>query len=200
MNELIFSCSDTLPQPGTPECATDYGERVVTIYLSKTPVSTSQNVPSASDFSIAFDAGSLTIIRGIVNGHKIFLGEHEIEVNFKEWRDKEYRVEGRIRLIDEDVARAAEKLSIYSELIMYYVTEKEYCFGPYEASTNFTLIQTEGKGNPAYIGFHFDFVDIGIDYSNFDFNYDRVPFDTESITVDSTIITVDSTLITADRI
>jgi len=177
MTELLYNCADTLPQPSTPTCATDYGERVVTIVLAKTPISTSQNVPSASDISAAFDAGTATIIKGISNGHKVFLGETEIEVIHKEWFDKQYRVEGNIKLVSESIARATEQLSRYPELIMYYVTEKEYCFGPYESNPNFTLIQTEGKGMPPFIRFNFDFIDTGIDYANYDASYDRIPYD-----------------------
>jgi len=200
MNELIYSCTDALLQPTTPVCGTDYGERIVTIVLAKTNLWS--DVPTANEINIAWTAGTATIIKGIVNGHRIFTGSTEIEVIHKEQVDKAYRIEGRTRKIDEEIARAAEKLSRYPVLYCWYITEKNYCFGGYEVYPDFSLRILEGKGIPTYISFTFDFIDLGIDYSDYDITYQYMPQYAEvgSVTADSTLITVDSTIITSDRI
>lgn len=169
MNDLIYSCTDSLPQPSQPVCATDYGERVVQVIFSKTAVSCTGNVPLASDFNAAYS--DLSIFKYITNGHRIFLGETEIEWHNKEWYDKEYRIEGKIRRVNESTARAAEKLSRYASLYMYFFTEKNYCYGPYYAQPNFTLIQLEGKGRPPYIAFNADYIGHGVDYAQYDSGY-----------------------------
>lgn len=198
MNELLYSCSSALAQPATP-CAADYGERVVTIVLSKSMLWA--GVPTASDINLAWTGGSATLYQNIVNGHRVFLGEKEIEVVHKEWVDKEYRIEGRTRRINEEVARATEKLNRYPVLYVWYITEKNWCFGGYECSSNFSLRILEGKGVPPYISFNFDFVDAGIDLAAYDAQYQYMPqyVETGSVTSDSTFITVDSTFITSDQ-
>jgi hypothetical protein len=172
MNELIFSCTDDLAQASTPTCGTDYGERVVKIIFSKTKVSTSGNVPTASDFNASYS--SLSIFESIVNGHRTFLGETEIEWHHKEWFDKMYTVTGKIRRVNDSVQRAAEKISRYSNLYFYFITEKNYCFGPYYSQPSFNLVQFEGKGTPYYLDFKVEYVGSGIDYSNYDEDYDSL--------------------------
>jgi hypothetical protein len=197
MNDLLYSCTADLEQPITPVCATDYGERIVTIILSKTQVPTSGNVPSPSDFVAAYS--SIAIYKNVVNGHRIQTGETSIDWNVTETYDKQYRVEGRIRRLNQNLARATEKLARYKNLYLYYITDKSYCFGPYYSQPNFNLIEMEGKGNPPYLQFWCDFVGSGIDYNNKDNAYSNI-YDPGSITVDSSLITVDSTTITVDSI
>ena len=200
MNDLIFSCTDGLPQAEMPTCATDYGERVVQIVFAKTAVSCTGNVPLASDFNAVYD--TLTEFKYITNGHRVFQGETEIEWHNTEWHDKEYRVEGRIKRINADIARAAEKLNRYHNIYFYFFTDKNYCFGPYYAQPNFNLIQIEGKGQPPYIDFHVDYVGHGVDYSAYDSLYGSlhdsgaegsITFDRTDTTFDSTVITWDAT-------
>jgi hypothetical protein len=196
MNELLYSCSESLPQPATP-CPGDYGERVVTVILAKSLLWS--GVPTPTEISEAWTAGTVSIFTNIVNGHRVFLGEQEIEVIHKEFKDKEYRIEGRTRRLDEATSRAFEKLDRYPVLYVWFITEKNWCFGGYECSTNFSLRIIEGKGVPPYVAFHFDYIDLGIDLAAYDANYADVP-QSPSITVDSTTITVDSTIITVDSL
>jgi len=198
MNDLLFSCTDTLPQPTTPVCGTDYGERIVRVLLSKSIISCAGNVPTAEEFNLVYD--TLTDFNHVTSGHRTFQGETEIDWHNKEWFDKTYRVEGRLRRVSEEIARAAEKFNYYHVVYMYYITEKNYCFGPYYAQPNFTLLQLEGKGSRPYISFFIDYVGNGIDYSQYDSGYDNLYDSVGSITADSTLITVDSTYITSDRI
>jgi hypothetical protein len=195
MNDLIHSCASALDQAVTPSCGTNYGERITTVILSKTKVSCAGNVPTAAEFSTSYS--SIVIYKNIVRGHRITKGATEIQWNVTERYDKEYRVEGRIRRLSGSLVRTTEKLDRYPNLYMYYITDKNYCFGPYNATSNFDLIELEGKGVPPYLKFWFDFVGNGIDYSNYDSNYNNITGD--NITADSTTITVDSTTITVDN-
>ena len=172
MNDLIFSCTDTLQQPSTPVCATDYGERVGVIMFSKTEVETSGNVPSAVEFNVAHTAGTLVTIKGLSNGHRTFLSETEIEWHQKEWHDKKYKVDGKVLRIDEPIARLCETLNFYNELYFYFITDNNYCFGPYESGPNFTLIQS--PGTRPYIKFEAEYYGVGIDYSRYDADYQNI--------------------------
>ena len=176
-------------------CATEYGERIVTVMLSKTAVDKVGNQPTAAEFAVAFDEG-MVVLYNVTSGSRTQLSEDEIEVVYKEWYDKQYRVEGKLRILSEELARACEKYA--QPLYMYYITENNYCFGGWQTTPDFSLIVLDGKGNPIYIHFRLDFFP-GIDYSLYDANYDNIT-GLVSITADSTIITVDSTLITSDRI
>ena len=197
MNELLYSCSSTLDQAETPACGTDFGERVRTIVISKTNLWDS--APTAEEINVAWEAGDVTVFSGIVNGHRIFVGSQEIEVIYKEQVDKMYRIEGKIIRFNEDTSRMAEKLNRYPNLYIWYITDKNYCFGGYDCSINFTLRLMEGKGVRPYIAFSFDFIDIGIDYSRYDTYFTYTPeVGPTVVTSDSTIITVDSTFITSD--
>ena len=199
MNELLYSCSSALLQPATPVCATVFGDRIVTVVIAKTMLWT--DVPDSNDINTAWTAGSVMVLEKIVNGHRIFQSAQEIEVIHKEQKDKVYRIEGKTRKINEALSRATERLTRYPVLYVWYITDKNYCFGGYEVYPNFSLRMFEGKGVPMYISFSFDFVDIGIDYSNYDSLYQYMPqyVETGSVTADSTLITVDSTLITSDQ-
>ena len=168
MTELIYSCTDTLDQPNTSVCATDYGERITDIVLSKTEVTATGNVPTAAEFGAAFNAGIAMFLR-ITNGKRIFLNETEVDIITKEWHDKKHRVEGKIRLLTEAISRATERIDRYDQLYMYYFTDKDYCFGSYLVSPDFSLRVFEGD-KPIYIDFKLDFYS-GIDYSNWDSSY-----------------------------
>ena len=183
MNDLIYSCTEGLPQPEMPQCATDYGQRVVTVIFSKTAVSCTGSVPMASDFNAAYS--SLSIFEHLTNGHRVFQGETEIEWHNTEWHDKEYRVEGRIKRISETVKRAAEKVNRYNSLYMYFITDKNYCYGPYYAQPNINFVQMEGKGQPPYIDLFATYIGHGIDYAQYDAGYDSLT------SVDDSILTED---------
>lgn len=179
MDNLVFNCTDALPQPATPACGTDYGERVVRIALMKeggTFAVAASDVPTAAEFETAITADEITVINAITNGHRVEQGATELsgddtESGGTERYDVEYRVEGRIKRIDEDVKRMTEKLDRYSTLRLWYFTEKDYCFGGvegYKVAPNFSLIITEGKGQPPYISFFCDFTATGADYAGYD--------------------------------
>ena len=168
MTELLYSCTSTLDQPSTPVCATDYGERITHILFSKIEVVAASNVPTAAEFGTAYGNGTLMYFR-VASGHRVFLSETDTDVNAMDWHDKKYRVEGKIRLLSEAIARATERLDRYDELYMYYLTDKNYCFGPVVVSPDFSLRVYEGA-TPIYIDFKLDFYP-GIDYSNQDTSY-----------------------------
>jgi len=182
MDNLVFSCTDALTQAATPTCGTDYGERVVRIAFMKeggTFSVAASDVPTAAEFETAIASGEITVINAITNGHRIEQGATELsgddtETGLTERWDVDYRVEGRIKRIDETVARMTEKLDRFSSLRMWYFTEKDYCFGGvtgYKCTPNFSLIITEGKGQPPYIPFFCDFTAVGADYAGYDEDY-----------------------------
>jgi len=185
MDNLVFSCTDALPQPTTPACGVEYGERVVKVMFMKeggTFAVAASDVPTAAEFETAITATEITVIDGITNGHRIEQGATELsgddtESGGTERYDVVYRIEGRIKRVDEDISRMTEKLSRYSILRMWYITEKNYCFGGatgYEVSPNFDLLIKEGKGTPPYIPFMCDFTAIGADYAGYDADYDAL--------------------------
>ena len=185
MDNLIFACSGTLDQPATPACTTDYGERIVRIALMKLSddgsfTSAASDAPTAAEFETGIASDYITIINGISNGHKVEIGATELSgddtiTGGTERFDVVYRVEGRIKLLNEAVARQTEKLDRYSQLRLWYFTDKNVCFGGdsgYKVSPNFGLRIFEGAGQPAYIPFHCDFIARGEDYaSDVDANY-----------------------------
>jgi hypothetical protein len=182
MDNLIFDCTDNLDQPTTPDCTTDYGERVVRIALMKeggTFSVAASDVPTAAEFETAIAAGEITILNGISNGHRIQQGATELsgddtETGGTERWDVDYRIEGRIKRHDQNIARATEKYDRYSTLRAWYFTEKDYCFGGvtgYKVTPNFDLIAFEGKGQPPYISFFLDFTATGADYAGYDDDY-----------------------------
>ena len=65
--ELLLSCTDPLDQ-AVASCPTDYGERIVTVMLSKTPVTKAGNQPTAVEFGIAYNSGLLIFFTGIIIG------------------------------------------------------------------------------------------------------------------------------------
>lgn len=173
MNELLFSCTEDLTQATSPACGTDFGDRVVAVMLAKTNLW--DDVPTPLDINEAWSDGDLTVITHITNGHRVFVGSQEIEVVYKEQVDKLYRVEGRIRRITPEIARMTERLNRYPSLYVWYITNKNYCFGGYQSTVDFTLMMQEGKGSPPYISFQFDFVDLGIDLADYDSGYENIP-------------------------
>ena len=182
MDNLIFACTDGLDQPTIPSCPTDYGERVVAFAIMKDggtfTVAGSDN-PTAAEFVTAITAGEVAYYDGITNGHKIEQGATELGGDDTisggtERGDVMYRVEGRLKLFNEAVKRATEKLDKLSTIRLWYFTDKNYCFGGKEglkASPNFSEHIIEGKGVPPYIPYFFDYTAIGADYANYDADY-----------------------------
>lgn len=185
MDNLVFSCTDALTQAATPSCATDYGERVVKIALMKESDLTawraiaSSDTPTAAQFETGVASDYITVIDGISNGHRVEQGATELSGDDTisggtERYDVQYRVEGRIKLIDETIARMCEKLDRYSTLRLWFFTDRDYCFGGesgYYASPNFGEIIFEGKGTPPYIPFFCDYTATGADYAAYDDDY-----------------------------
>ena len=182
MDNLSFSCTDALDQPATPSCTTDYGERVVAFAVMKdggTCTVAGSDGPTAAEFQTAITAGEVSWYNGISNGHRIeqsateLSGDDTISGGTERW-DVVYRIEGRIKLISEAIKRATEKLDRYSKMRVWFVTEKDYCHGGtggYLASVNFGEVIFEGKGNPPYIPFYFDYTATGADYAKYDDDY-----------------------------
>ena len=184
MDKLVFTCSDALDQAATPSCPVEYGERIVRIMLMKTSdssnfTSAASDAPTAAEFEQFIASGYVTVINGISNGHKVEISATELSgddttTGGTERHDVIYRVEGRIRLISENLARMTEKLDRYAQLRMWYVTDREYVFGGdtgYLVTPNFGLRVFEGAGQPPYIPFFCDFIAIGPDYAVYDADY-----------------------------
>jgi len=182
MDNLVHDCSADLDQPTTPTCGVDYGERVVRIAYMKdggTFTVSASDSPTALEFETSITSDVMTVFNGITNGHRIEQGATELsgddtESGGTERHDVMYRIEGRIKRIDEDIARACEKLDRFPVLRMWFFTETNYCFGGatgYEVSPNFSLITLEGKGQPPYISFFNDFTATGADYAGYDADY-----------------------------
>ena len=183
MDNLVVTCTDALDQPTKPVCTTDYGEPVVAFAIMKEggtfSVSASDN-PTAAEFSTAITAGEVSYISGISNGHKIEQGETELSgddtiTGGTERYDVQYRIEGRIKLIDEGIKRATEKYDRFSSVRLWYFTEKNYVYGGKEgivATPNFNEVIHEGRGNPPYLPFFFDYTATGADYATYDADFD----------------------------
>jgi len=185
MDELVFSCTDALDQAATPACGTDYGERIVRVAYMKdgaTFTVAGSDVPTAAEFQTSITSDVMTIINGISNGHRVEQGATELsgddtETGGTERYDVDYRIEYRIKRINEAVKRMTEKLDRYSTLRMWYFTDKNYCYGGttgYLVAPNFSLVITEGKGQPPYIQSFNDFTAIGADYAGYDADYDTL--------------------------
>lgn len=185
MDNLVFSCTDALLQPIKPACGTDYGERVAIIAFMKeggTFTVAASDYPTKSEFDIAIAAGQVTVISGISNGHRIeqgatsLSGDDTVTGGEERW-DVQYRVEGKVKVFDEDIKRLCERLDRFSQLRMWFITDKNYCFGGatgYKATPNFGEQVFEGKGQPSYIPFFCDYVAIGEDYARYDADFDAL--------------------------
>jgi hypothetical protein len=140
---------------------------------------TASDFPTADDFETAIGTGDITVYNGITNGHRIEQGATELsgddtETGGTERFDVEYRIEGRIKRVDENIARSTERLDKYSVLRAWYFTEKDYVFGGatgYRVSPNFSEIILEGKGQPPYIPFFLDYTATGADYAGYDADF-----------------------------
>jgi hypothetical protein len=185
MDNLVFSCTDGLDQPTTPVCTTDYGETVVAFAVMKeggTFVVAGSDNPTAAEFQTGITAGEVSYFKGISNGHKIEQGATELSgddtiTGGTERYNVQYRVEGRIKLIDESIKRATEKFDRFSTLRVWYFTEKNYVYGGkegIEATPNFNEVIHEGRGNPPYLPFFFDYTAIGADYATYDADFDTL--------------------------
>lgn len=185
MDNLVFSCTDALLQPVMPTCATEYGERVVIIAFMKeggTFTVAASDHPTKAEFDTAIAANQVTIIKGISNGHRIeqsateLSGDDTVTGGTERW-DVQYRVEGRIKIFDEDVKRLTERLDRFPQLRMWFITDKNYCFGGplgYKCTPNFGEQIFEGKGQPSYIPFFCDYVATGEDYAGYDADFDAL--------------------------
>jgi hypothetical protein len=176
MDVLEFSCTDGLDQPSKPACTTDYGEAIVAFALMKeggTFSVAASDGPTAAEFTTAITAGEVTFITGISNGHRIEQGATELSgddtiTGGSERYDVQYRIEGRIKLIDESIKRATEKFDKFSTLRAWAFTNKDYCYGGpegYKVSPSFGEVIHEGRGQPPYIPFMLDYTAIGADYA-----------------------------------
>jgi len=182
MDNLVFNCTDALPQPSSPACPTDYGERVVAVAFMKEggTFTVATDYATAAEFQTAITAGEVTFIKGFSNGHRIKQGSTTLSgddtlTGGEEEYDKVYRVEGRIRLFDETVKDSLTKIDRYSQLRCWFFTDKNYCYGGstgYKGIPSFDDVIHEGKGQPPYIPFYFDYTSIGYDNANYDADYE----------------------------
>ena len=185
MDNLVFNCTDALDQPVQPACATEYGSAVVGIAFMKkggTFTVASSDYPTKAEFDTAITAGTITFYGGISNGTRVSQGGTELSGDDTvsggtEIKDEVYRVAGRIKVINEAISRATEKLGRFTELRMWYFTEKNYVFGGpagYLGSPYMGLKVQEGRKASVYIPFQFDFVAIGADNAGYDADFDAL--------------------------
>lgn len=182
MDNLVFSCTDPLLRAPTPSCTTDYGERIVSIAYMKVggtfTVAGSDN-PTAAEFQAGITAGTLGFITGISNGHRTESGATELSgddtiTGGMERYDVLNKIEGKIKLIDENIKRTTERLDRFSRLIVWCFTDKGYVYGGktgYNAAPVFSTVQHEGKGQPPYIAFSLEYNVVGLDNSKLDAGY-----------------------------
>jgi hypothetical protein len=184
MDNLVFTCTDALDQPLTPSCSTDYGEQIVGIAFMKKggTFTVASDYPTKAEFDVAIAAGEVSFYSGISNAHRVEQGATELSgddtvTGGTERYDVQYRVEGRIKILDQNIARATEKLDRYTQVRMWFFTKGNYCFGGkdgYLVSPNFGEIIFEGKGQPPYIPYFCDYTAIGADYARYDADYDAL--------------------------
>lgn len=187
MDNLIFNCTDALSQPSKPACTTDYGERVVAFALMKDEDTSNFTVaasdgPTAAEFTIGIASDYVTYITGLSNGHRVKTGSTSLSgddtiTGGTEEYDKQYQVEGRIKLLDETIKRATEKFDRFSTLRMWFFTDKNYCYGGaegYKCSPSFDEVIHEGQGQPPYIPFTLGYTATGADYAKYDADYDSL--------------------------
>lgn len=187
MQELVFTCTDALDQPTKPACTADYGERVVAFALMKLSDDDNFTVaasdgPTAAEFETGITSDYITYITGISNGHRVKTGSTELSgddtiTGGTEEYDKQYQVEGRIKLLSEAVKRATEKYDRYSELRMWFFTDKNHCYGGpegYKCAPSFDEVIHEGQGQPPYIPFTLGYTGNGADYAKYDADYDTL--------------------------
>jgi hypothetical protein len=182
MDNLVFSCTDPLLRAATPACTTDYGERIVSFAVMKEggtfTVAGSDN-PTAAEFQTAITSGSLLFFTGLSNGHKLEAGATELSgddtiTGGSERWDVTNKFEAKIKLIDETIKRATERLDRFSRLRLWIFTDKGYVYGGktgYYASPVFSTVIHEGKGQPPYINVAFEWNVIGLDNAKYDSGY-----------------------------
>jgi hypothetical protein len=182
MDNLVYNCTDALLNPEVPNCATDYGERVASFAVMKKggtfTVSGSDN-PTAAELQTGINSGQLTFYTGISNGHIVqaaatTLSGDDTITGGEETYDRMQRAEGQLKLVDENVKRATEQLDRKSQVKLWVITDKNYCYGGktgYLASPNFEYVTHPGKGQPPRINFHFDYPMIGSDNAKYDADY-----------------------------
>ena len=113
MDKLVFTCADALDQAASPSCTIEYGERIVRIMLMKTTdssnfTSAASDAPTAAEFEQFIASGYVTVINGISNGHKVEISATELSgddtvTGGTERHDVIYRVEGRIKVLSENI-------------------------------------------------------------------------------------------------
>ena len=185
MNELVFDCTSALTKPTFPTCPVDYGQRPVKVLIMKeggTITASSGANPTAAQFQTAIDADEVVVIEGITNGNIVEnsateLSGDDTESGGSEKYDVYMRLSGKVKRFNEAVKRALETYTRYSTLRMWYVTDKNYCFGGtegYKASPDFGFQSFEGVGQPTSIPFYCDYLMSGADYANYDADYDTL--------------------------
>jgi len=179
MDNLVFNCTDALIDPNIPLCATDYGERIVAFAVMKTSGTftvAASDGPTAAEVQANITGLTLAFYNGISNGHKIEGGATELSgddtvTGATERWDVQNVCEGRLKLINEVVKEAVTKLDRYSQVRLWLFTDKNYCYGGktgYLAAPMFSTVIHEGKGQPPYINFKFEWNVTGLDQAKYD--------------------------------
>lgn len=174
MNSLTFDCSSALTSPAFPACKTDYGSRVLKIFLAKDDSEITvagSDTMTAAEMQVEVTAGDVVIIDGITNGHREEVSATEFsgddtETGGLESFDPVMGITGNLKRMNEAVIRALEKYDKLEKCRMWFLTDKNYFFGGtagYKASISIKPMRFEGFGTQPYIPFSFQYVHNGRD-------------------------------------
>jgi hypothetical protein len=185
MNDLVYNCTEALEAPVFPACGDDYGVRVVKVFLAKETDSISGSASdylTAAELETAIGAGYITVIEGIVKGHKKFKSETELsgddtESGGREAFDRYYTVEDSLRRINSSVREMCEKLDKFKVLRAWILTEKNYLFGGktgYRVAPAFKNVELLGVGTVNAIDFTLEYLVTGTDDNHYDADYETL--------------------------
>lgn len=145
------------------ECgAVDFGFPKMLIFAAPdTAITVASDVPTYAEFVTA--GSDIFIINDIANGVKMAGERQEISGadtpdNLPEVISEIEGISGNIVRFDADVYNDLEKLNCFKRLRMWYVTNKNYCFGGktgYWVNNYFPAWTHDGFGNRSKIPFEF---------------------------------------------
>jgi len=137
--------------------------------------------PTKAELDTAVTGGTVVVLDGITNGVRDFVGwaaefsGDDTETGGKETRDAIMGIGGNVKRVDETVLRALEKLNNFSVLRVWFITEKNYCFGGvtgYKTSSSFQPLELGGFGTEPQAPFRLEYFHSGADDAKYDADYE----------------------------